>query len=62
MFCLSRGHVEATERLDSVRSSDLSNILIRHYFVVFNILITKERDYEGDRRKTREKEVGWRWG
>jgi hypothetical protein len=57
--------VEATERLDSVRSSDLSNILLlRHYFVVFNILITKKRDPEGDRRKTRKKDVegGWGWG
>ena len=58
MFCLSCGHVEATERLDSVRSSDLSNILLlKHYFVVFNILVAKKSDHEVYRRKTREKEV-----
>ena len=55
--------MEATAPLITVHSSDLSNVLLlRHYFLIFNILITKKRDHEGDRRKNREKEVEWGCG
>lgn len=48
--------MEVTERLVSVQSSDLSNfLLLRHYFVVLNVVITpKKIIYRG---KTRKKEV-----
>ena len=44
MFCLSGGHVEVTERLVSVQSSELFIVLLlRHYFVVLNVLITRKK-------------------